>query len=144
MTNLSKNSVDPTQMPGRSLNAQASRAGWMDVKMRRGFNAKWVDHADPGVSATYEFGRHCALEYGAAGLEFPEWKAGKPMPQEIHDVLKGFALLDKEMGKLPTYVFPEALTALRPEWLVKEDLAAELQASGLGALASDIPVSQTY
>ena len=144
MTNLSKAAVTPTEISGRSLSAQATRAGWMDVKRGRGWNFKWVDHAEPGVSASYEFGRHCALEYKMARLEFPEWKAGKPMPQAIHDVLKGFALLDKKMGKLPTYAFPQARTTLRPEWLVKEDLAAELQASGLGVLASDIPVSQTY
>ncbi len=144
MANMAASSSVPTQVSGRSLTNQATYAGWMDAKRGRPFNSKWVDHKYEGVAASYEFGRHCALEYKMAGLEFPEWKRGKPMPQEIHDVLKGLALLDKEMGRLPTYAFPGARTTLRPEWLIKEDLAAELRARNLGALAESIPVSETY
>ena len=144
MSNMSAASHAPTQVSGRSLTAQATYAGWMDCKRGRPFNPKWMDHKFEGVAGSYEFGRHCALEYKMNGLEFPEWKRGKPMPQEIHDTLRDMALADRNLGRLPTYAFPQALTTLRPEWLVKEDLANELRARNLGAIVENIEVSQTY
>lgn len=123
---------------GSDLTLVATRAGWMDVKFRRAPDPKWLDHADMGVASSYEFGRHCAIEWKRCVREtFPAWPARKPMPLAIHERLRDIALAERDQDIAPSYAFPGARTILRPKHLVNADLRNELIAKRLAALAPE-------
>ena len=143
MTNINRATVSVTQIGGRCEASQATRAGYLDVKYGRGWSSNWVDHPLPAVAANYEFGRHIALDLRVHLKRLPAWPAGKPMPAALHDAAKEWALADKEANLPPTYVFPEALTILRPRHLVEADLRNELIARNLSSLAPN-SAHETY
>lgn len=123
---------------GSDLTIIATRAGWQDVRRGRAPDPKWYDHENMGVASSYEFGRHCAIEWKRCVREtFPAWPARQPMPHAIHEKLRDIALAERDQDIAPAYAFPGARTILRPKHLVNADLRNELIAKGLASLAPE-------
>jgi len=141
MTNLSKRFG---KIKRGDVRAQAAFVGWHDARLGLPPRPEYVDHHDKGVLAAYHNYRLLVLEARTMGRKLPGWNSATQIPPAVTALKIEMAETAQAQDKTGAMLLSGSMTTRRPAHLVEADLRNSLLAANLGALAADIPVSQTY